>query len=64
MSLRENIKWMVSATKGMRIRIVLFIVLGLLAIAASLLSVWLTKLLVDAATRGAEDQTIGLLIAF
>lgn len=62
MQLRENIVWMYKATKGSRVRIALYIMLGLLSVAASLLLVWLTKSLVDQATHSAEESTINLYI--
>ncbi len=58
MRLRDNIKWMLSASKGVRSRIVLYILLGLLSVSTSLLFVYLTKSLIDLATKGADKSSI------
>ncbi len=63
MQLRDNIKWLYDTSRGMRASIALYILLGLLAVAESLLFVWLTKGLIDMATRGGEDNRIILYIA-
>lgn len=63
MQLKENIKWIYSISKGMRARIALYTLLGLCSVAASLLFVWLTKSLIDMATKGAENSLIHNYIA-
>ncbi len=63
MQLKENIKWLYGATKGMRGSITLYIFLGLFSVGESLLFVWLTKGLIDLATRGGDESQIKLYIA-
>ncbi len=63
MQLKENIKWIYSISKGVRARIALYTLLGLCSVSASLLFVWLTKSLIDMATKGAENSLIHNYIA-
>ncbi len=63
MKLSENIELMVRATRGVRLRIAVYIFCGVLSVAASLLLVYITKSLVDMVTRGTEiDSRLNLYI--
>ncbi len=62
MKLRDNIKWLYHTSQGVRWQIVLYIILGVTAVSTSLLMVWLTKSLIDVATRGGETSSLRLYI--
>ena len=63
MNITEDLKWIVRTTKGIRLRLLAVVFLGVLSVSASIAFVWLTKKMIDIATKPNFKEDITLYIS-